>query len=55
MSLIGDMTLSMSAEDYNPLPDIITNDIWVDFSPKDRIRYDNMERDSLRLVYLVLQ
>ena len=47
MSLIGDMTLSMSAEDYNPLPDIITNDIWVDFSPKDRIRYDNMERDSL--------
>jgi hypothetical protein len=37
----------MSAEDYNPLPDIITNDIWVDFSPKDRIRYDGMERDSL--------
>ena len=28
--LIGDMTLEMSAEDYNPLPDMIVNDVVVD-------------------------
>jgi hypothetical protein len=37
----------MSAEDYNPLPDILINDIWIDFSPKDRLLYDKMERDFL--------
>jgi hypothetical protein len=28
--LIGDITLEMSAEDYNPLPDLIVNDIEID-------------------------
>jgi hypothetical protein len=32
LALVKDMTLSMSAEDYNPLPDILVNDIWIDFS-----------------------
>jgi hypothetical protein len=32
---------------YNPLPDILVNDIWIDFSPKDRLLYDKMERDFL--------
>jgi hypothetical protein len=30
LALVKDMTLSMSAEDYNPLPDILVNDIWID-------------------------
>lgn len=47
LGLIKDMTLSMSAEDYNPLPDVITNDIWIDLSPKDRLLYDKMEREFL--------
>jgi hypothetical protein len=47
LALVKDMTLSMSAEDYNPLPDILVNDIWIDFSPKDRLLYDKMERDFL--------
>ncbi len=43
--LIGDITLEMSAEDYNPLPDLIINDISLDM-PKDlRAKYEQMERD----------
>ena len=43
--LIGDITLEMSAEDYNPLPDLIVNDIELDM-PKDlRAKYEQMERD----------
>ncbi len=43
--LIGDMTLEMSAEDYNPLPDMIVNDVEVDLPDELRARYDQMEKD----------
>jgi SNF2 family DNA or RNA helicase len=43
--LIGDMTLEMSAEDYNPLPDMIINDVTVDLPKELRDRYDAMERE----------
>lgn len=42
--LIGDMTLEMSAEDYNKLPDMIVNDVEVELDPVLRARYDEMER-----------
>ncbi len=43
--LIGDITLEMSAADYNPLPDLIVNDVEVDL-PKDlRARYEQMEKE----------
>jgi SNF2 family DNA or RNA helicase len=43
--LIGDMTLEMSAADYNPLPDLIVNDINVELTPELRALYDTMERE----------
>lgn len=43
--LIGDITLEMSAEDYNPLPDLMVNDIEVEMPEGLRVRYDAMERD----------
>jgi SNF2 family DNA or RNA helicase len=43
--LIGDMTLEMSAEDYNPLPDMIVNDVIVELPKELRDRYDAMERE----------
>jgi SNF2 family DNA or RNA helicase len=43
--LIGDITLEMSAEDYNPLPDLMVNDIEVELPDELRARYDQMERD----------
>jgi SNF2 family DNA or RNA helicase len=43
--LIGDMTLEMSAEDYNPLPDLLINDVIVELSPEQRAMYDSMERE----------
>jgi len=43
--LIGDITLEMSAEDYNPLPDMIINNVEVDLPEAARIKYDDMERD----------
>jgi hypothetical protein len=42
---IGDMTLEMSAEDYNPLPDMIINDMIVDLPEDVQARYDAMERE----------
>ncbi len=44
-NLIGDITLEMSAEDYNPLPDLIVNDIEVELPDDLRAKYDQMERD----------
>ena len=44
-SLIGDITLEMSAEDYNPLPDMIVNDIEVDLSTEDRAKYEQLEKE----------
>jgi len=43
-NLIGDITLQMSADDYNPLPDMIVNDVVSEFAPKDRLRYEEMEK-----------
>lgn len=43
--LIGDITLEMSAEDYNPLPDLIVNTVEIDMPPDLRSRYDAMERE----------
>jgi len=44
-NLIGDITLEMSAADYNPLPDLIVNDVIVEMEPEEREQYDAMERD----------
>ena len=44
-TLIGDITMQMSAEDYNPLPDMIVNDIELDMPPKLRRMYDDLEKD----------
>lgn len=44
-NLIGDMTLEMSAEDYNPLPDLIINDVIVELDPAVRAQYELMERE----------
>lgn len=43
--LISDITLEMSAEDYNPLPDLMVNDIEVEMPEHLRAKYDAMERD----------
>ena len=43
--LIGDITLEMSAEDYNPLPDLIVNNIEVEMPPELRAKYEQMERE----------
>jgi len=42
--LIGDMTLEMSAADYNPLPDMIVNNVEVELSKELQDRYDVMEK-----------
>jgi SNF2 family DNA or RNA helicase len=44
-ALIGDMTLEMSAADYNPLPDMIINDVEVELDPILRAQYDFMEKE----------
>lgn len=44
-TLIGDITLQMSAADYNPLPDMVVNDVMVDLEPSIRAKYDTLERD----------
>jgi SNF2 family DNA or RNA helicase len=44
-NLIGDITLEMSAEDYNPLPDLIVNDIEVEMPNELRGQYEQMERE----------
>lgn len=43
--LIGDITLEMSAKDYNPLPDMIVNDINVELPPAIREKYNSLERE----------
>jgi hypothetical protein len=43
--LIGDITLEMSAEDYNPLPDLVVNNIEIEMPPDLRVRYDKMEKE----------
>ncbi len=43
--LIGDITLEMSAEDYNPLPDLIVNDVVIEMPDDLRARYEKMEKE----------
>ena len=43
--LIGDITLEMSAEDYNPLPDLVVNDINIEMPEDLRTVYDRMEKE----------
>jgi len=43
--LIGDITLEMSAEDYNPLPDLVVNNIEIEMPDNLRARYEKMERE----------
>lgn len=43
--LISDMTLEMSAADYNPLPDLIVNNVEVELPDELRVQYDQMERE----------
>jgi len=43
--LIGDITLEMSAEDYNPLPDLMINDVEIEMPDDLRAAYDKMERE----------
>ena len=45
--LIGDICLSMSAEDYLQLPDIIYNTVPVELDKAAKEKYDKMERDLL--------
>lgn len=42
--LIGDMTLEMSAEDYNKLPDMIVNNIEVELPETARHHYEQLEQ-----------
>lgn len=44
-SLIGDITLEMSAKDYNPLPDFIVNDIALNLPNTLRKQYDELEKE----------
>jgi SNF2 family DNA or RNA helicase len=44
-NLIGDITLEMSAEDYNPLPDLMVNNIDIEMPEELRAMYDMMEKD----------
>lgn len=43
--LIGDITLEMSAADYNPLPDMMVNDIEIEMPENLRTLYDRMEKE----------
>lgn len=42
--LIGDITLEMSAEEYNKLPDMIVNDVEVELPVEARRVYDDLEK-----------
>jgi hypothetical protein len=43
-NLIGDITLQMAAEDYNPLPDLMVNDVMLDLPSKLRSQYESLEK-----------
>lgn len=42
---IGDITLEMSAADFNPLPDLVVNDITVELPDKLKSHYKQLEDD----------
>ena len=43
--LIGDITLEMSAADYNPLPDMVVNDVSIELPENLRALYNRMEKE----------
>lgn len=43
--LIGDITLEMSAEEYNKLPDMIVNDVEIELPEEARRIYDTLEKE----------
>lgn len=43
--LIGDITLEMSAADYNPLPDMVINNVEVEMSITLRDQYEKLEKE----------
>lgn len=43
--LIGDITLEMSSEDYNPLPNLIINNIEIQMPDEMRVKYDRLEKE----------
>lgn len=43
--LIGDITFDLRAEEHNPLPDLVVNDIWCDLPPKVREKYEQLEKE----------
>jgi len=46
-NVIGDITVSMSAEDYLDMPDLITNDIMLNLPDELREAYDAIEREMI--------
>ena len=42
---IADITLEMSAEDYNPLPDMIVNNIEIEMDGSLREKYEQLEKE----------
>jgi len=44
-TLIGDITMEMSAADYNPLPDMIINEVEVEMEPDVRAQYEQLEKE----------
>lgn len=44
-NLIGDITLEMSAEDYNPLPDLMINNVEIEMPTQLRAKYEQLEKD----------
>jgi len=42
---IGDITLEMSAEEYNKLPDMVINDLLIELPDELRADYDGMEKE----------
>lgn len=48
--LIADITLEMSAEDYNPLPDLIVNNIEIEMPDDLRTKYDRLEKEFFMML-----
>jgi SNF2 family DNA or RNA helicase len=44
-TLIADITIEMSAADYNPLPDMIFNDVLVELPSDLRAKYEQLEQE----------
>jgi len=42
---VSDIVLEMNQDEYNRLPDMIVNDIYVDLKPEHRVQYEQLERD----------